>query len=134
MFITIIASSFNAILWTKIGTYPFGLNLYPAFAFSRAVYNCTVACGDQKCYTTLDMVHDETWQAILALYGTAILYTAMGTYFHETIQQEYGIRKSFFFCCDWCKRKSSLVNIQEQGQSQHQIDPEEEDDDCAAVR
>jgi hypothetical protein len=58
----------------------------------------------------------------------------MGTYFHETIQQEFGVRKSFFFCLDWCKSKSTLVNIRDQQQSMHQIDPEEEDDDCVGTR
>ena len=85
MFLTIVCATLNAVLWTNIGSYPSWMNFYPAFAFSRAVYNCTAACGNLQCYEDLSMVESETWTAIIFLYATGFIYTILGTYFHETL-------------------------------------------------
>jgi len=45
LFVTILAGSLNVLLWVDIGQYPKWMNIYPANAFSRVMYNLTNSCA-----------------------------------------------------------------------------------------
>ena len=86
MFITIIIGSLNALLWIKVGELPYHMYTYPAFLFSRAVYNCSTACADSVCYSKFSDIDNETLKMIILQYVVGAIYILLGTYLHEIIK------------------------------------------------
>ena len=61
-------------------------NIYPVFPFSRCIYNMSTSCSAGECYKSLSDVDSETWNCIIALYASSIIFGLIGTYLNEIVK------------------------------------------------
>ena len=73
-----------------------------------------MSCGYSVCISNFNDATPELIKCIILLYVTAIAYTLIGIYLYEVIPQEFGIKKSPFFCLKFlCKRNKKKRKVSE---------------------
>lgn len=77
---------------------PTWMLFYPSFNICRIFYILTMECGYSVCINDISKSSPELIRCIILLYTTSLIYTILGIYLYEVIPQEFGIKKSPFFC------------------------------------
>ena len=92
------AAGLNYTVFDFPNNIPVWLLWYPAFNICRIFYHISIKCGYEVCLQDLSKLPDELVTCIIILYVSAFIYIFLGIYLYEVIPQQFGIRKSPFFC------------------------------------
>ena len=84
---------------------PTWILFYPAFNITRIFYHLTIKCGYESCINEFGNISDELQKCIIILYISAFVYLFLGIYLYEVIPQQFGVRKSPFFCIEGLYKK-----------------------------
>ncbi len=84
---------------------PVWLLFYPAFNITRILYHLTYKCGYEECISSVYNMPEELVICLIVLYVSSVIYIFLGIYLYEVIPQQFGIRKSPFFCIEGLLKK-----------------------------
>jgi hypothetical protein len=101
----ILGTGLNFTLFDFPTKMPMLLVFYPAFNITRILYYLCISCGYKGCVASMSEIPDEIGWCVAMLYISAAVFTILGIYLYEVIPQQYGVRKSPFFCIEGLIKK-----------------------------
>ena len=102
---TILGAGLNLTIFDFPTLMPTWILFYPAFNITRIFYHLTIKCGYESCISDFGSIPDELQNCIIILYISAFIYIFLGIYLYEVIPQQFGVRKSPFFCIEGLIKK-----------------------------
>jgi hypothetical protein len=102
---TILGAGLNLTIFDFPTLMPTWVLFYPAFNITRIFYHLTIKCGYESCINEFGSIPDELQKCIIILYISAFIYLFLGIYLYEVIPQQFGVRKSPFFCIEGLIKK-----------------------------
>ena len=106
LWLTLVAACLNLALFVLPTEAPYILNIFPTFALCRVFFYMTSYCGYESCISDFSKVNNEVRYALGYMMLGSIIFTLLGTYLHEVLPKQYGIRKNLIFCLE-CESNTS---------------------------
>ena len=106
LWLTLVAACLNLALFVLPTEAPYILNILPTFAICRIFFYMTSYCGYESCISDFSKVNNEIRYALGYMMLGSIIFTLLGTYLHEVLPKQYGIRKNLIFCLE-CENNTS---------------------------
>ena len=113
IWVTLVAITLNATLFTYPTRMSWWLLLYPTFPYVRVFYHLTVACTYTVCVSQFKHLDSEASLSIGLLYVEAVVFLLLALYLQQVIPQTYGVRKHpLFLCRDMCRKKRNVADLE----------------------
>jgi ABC-type multidrug transport system ATPase subunit len=104
---TIIAITFNVGVYPDPKELPYGMRMYPPFAFCRLIYDMSIGCSNYSCYAHFSSLTPEMNDCLLWLYLGAVIFLVLGLYLNEVLPQEFGVPKHPLFFLHFLSKKKA---------------------------